>query len=128
MPVTYDIDPSRRLILTTCIGEVRLADVLAHFDVLRRDPRLPATPDVLLVFEDLETLPGARHLHAVADRIGSRPALSFGRCVIVADRDAAYGVARMFEVMAAPHFREITVVRSRDEAERRLAEGRTPTP
>ncbi|MGE5415038.1 MAG: hypothetical protein ACM3NW_12735 [Syntrophomonadaceae bacterium] len=117
MPITYEIDRSRHRIRTTCFGRVRLPDVMAHFDSLQRDPDRPDRLDVLLDLRDIETPPEAPQLQAVADRVGLVEGLVFGACAILATREAVYGMARMFEVLARPYFASIKTFRDVEAAE-----------
>jgi hypothetical protein len=117
MPISYEIDRSRSLIRTTCAGAVRLAEVLDHFGELEHVPNRPARLDVLLDLTTLETPPDADQLRMVAERIGWRPAVAFGRCAVVVSSDALYGVARMFGTFAGDHFTDFNVFRARADAE-----------
>lgn len=122
MPIVYEIDRPRGRIRTTCFGSVTLPQVMAHFDELQRDPDRPARLDVLLDLTGVTTPPEAPQLRAAADRVGLVEDLVFGACAIVADREAMYGMARMFEVLARGHFSVIRTFRRRAEAEQFLDE------
>jgi hypothetical protein len=111
MPVTYTIDLPRKLIRTHCVGSVRLPEVLAHFETLRKDPSLPRDSDVLLSLVGLDTPPDTPQLYAVADNMGLAPPLRFRYCAIVADRDLVFGIARMFQAIGGRHFQEVQVFR-----------------
>ena len=126
MPIAYEIDPVRGLVRTSCTGQVALAEVLAHFDVLQRDPRRPAHLDVLLDLRALTTPPNPPQLRSVASRIGRVSGLTFGRCAIVVDRDLVFGLSRMFEAFAQDHFEEIQVFREPAAAEAWLARATQP--
>jgi len=117
MPITYEIDPARRLIRTTCFGNVRLPDVMAHFDALQKDPDRPDRLDVLLDLRDMTTPPEAPQLQAVADRVSLVEGLVFGACAIVTNKESMFGMARMFEVLARAHFAAIRTFRNVAEAE-----------
>jgi hypothetical protein len=121
MPITYDIDHAGGLVRTSCIGQVALPEVLAHFDVLQQDPRRSSHLDVLLDLRELSTPPGSPELRSVANRIGRVSGLTFGRCAIVVDRDLVFGLSRMFEAFAHEHFEEIQVFREPAAAEAWLA-------
>jgi hypothetical protein len=123
LPVTYRIDRDLGLIETACTGMVTMEEVLAHFDVLARDPSRPASADVLLSLAGM-TLPEAPQLRTVADRIGWKPGFGFRHCAIVADSAVLYGIGRMFAAHAGAHFAEVAVFRDRDEAAAWLAERR----
>jgi len=117
MPITYEIDRTRHLIRTTCYGEVRLPDVMAHFDALQKDPDRPDRLDVLLDLRDLATPPEAAQLQAVADRVSLVEGLVFGACAIVASKESMFGMSRMFEVLARAHFAAIKTFRDVASAE-----------
>jgi hypothetical protein len=118
MPVTYVIDSSRKLIRTKCIGDVTLPEVIDHFRQLVRDPECPEYLDVLLDLSEETSLPSTSQLHAVAHEIKTvRQRVRFGMCAVVAERDALYGMLRIFEVLAQNYFLAIHVVRTREEAE-----------
>lgn len=121
MPVYYRLDPARRFIRTSCSGEVRLPEVLRHFDELERHPARPSPLNVLLDLTGLETPPQADQLQAVRDRIGGLRRLAFGACAIVGDRDAVIDAASRFGSLVEPFFRSVAVFRSRSEAEAWLA-------
>jgi hypothetical protein len=117
MPIRYEIDRPRGRVTTTCFGVVTLPDVMAHFDSLQRDPNRPDRLDVLLDLLEITTPPDAFQIRAVAERVGLVEGLVFGACAIVADREAMFGMARMFEVLARGHFATIRTFRNRRDAE-----------
>ena len=118
MPVTYTIDSSRKLIRTKCAGDVTLAEVIDHFRQLVRDPQCPEYLDVLLDLSEETSLPSTSELIAVAYEIKRvRQRVRFGMCAVVAQRDALYGMLRVFEVVAQDYFGAIHVFRTHREAE-----------
>jgi hypothetical protein len=118
MPVTYSIDLNKKLIRTKCIGAVTLSEVIDHFGQLSHDPACPEYLDVLLDLSQETSLPDTHQLQSVAHEIMRvRERVRFGLCAVVADKDALYGMLRVFEVMAQDHFRAIHVFRSYEEAE-----------
>ncbi len=118
MPVCYSIDAGSRLIRTTGTGQVTLDEVLRHFDELAADPQAEGLLDVLLDLTECSSLPTSEQLRSVAARIGQLGGrLRFGRCAIVADRDALFGMIRMFAVFVEDLFGAVHVVRTRAEAE-----------
>jgi len=127
MPVDYEIDASRRLIRTRCTGPVTIAEVIAHFRTLEADPRVPVQPDVLLDFSELTAFPDRNQIQSVALAVRDlAPAISWHNCAIVAPRDLAFGIGRMFEMISEPSFRATMVFRRLDDAElwlRRTARG-----
>jgi hypothetical protein len=118
MPVTYTIDTQKRVIRTQCIGMLTLAEVVEHFRALERDPECAEGLDVLLDVSEVNSLPDASQIRAVALELKKiQKNVKFGACAIVAVRDALFGMLRMFEVMAQDYFRVICVFRATSEAE-----------
>ena len=118
MPVTYKIDCSRKLIRTKCSGNVTLPEVVDHFRELVQDPECPEYLDVLLDLSEETSLPTTSQLQSVAHEIMRiRQRVHFGLCAVVAERDALYGMLRVFEVIAQDYFRAINVFRTAHEAE-----------
>jgi hypothetical protein len=118
MPVTYKIDTNRKLIRTKCSGNVTLPEVVDHFRELAQDPECPEYLDVLLDLSEETSLPSTSQLQSVAYEIMRvRQRVHFGLCAVVAERDALYGMLRVFEVIAQDYFRAINVFRTGQEAE-----------
>jgi hypothetical protein len=127
MPVTYEIDHQRNRIATRCFGDTTLSEVLEHFDALERDRR-PAHLDVLLDLTEQTNLPTAQQIQAAASRIGmAKWMIDFRSCAIVVSRDALFGMLRMFEVFAHPHFERLRVFRDCAEARAWLDNGSSPS-
>jgi hypothetical protein len=125
--VTYEIDPKERLIRTQCSGPVTLAEVVAHFEELAADPACPNFLNVLLDLRTIESLPQTGQLEAVTRAVRKvQSKVRFGLCAIAVERDAVFGVFRMFQVMAQDHFTAIRVFRALAEAEAWLASQRFP--
>ena len=128
MPVTYVIDAQQKLIRTKCIGNVTLPEVIGHFRELERDPDCPHQLDVFLDLSETGSLPLTRDISGVAAEIGRiRKKVRFNACAVVATRTALFGMLRMLEVMAGPHFRAFRVFRVASEAEEWLASERSAT-
>ena len=122
MPLTYSIDVAQNIIRTCGAGDVTLADVISHFRELQNDKRCPPQLDVLLDLTETISLPETSQLTAVTNEIRKiQSKVLFGACAIVASRDVLFGMARIFEVMAQPYFRAISVFRSVEPAEAFLA-------
>lgn len=118
MPVTYSIDGAAKIIRTACSSPLTFPEVLEHFRALNQDPACTGHLDVLLDVSDADALPAASQLGAVATELASvRSKVQFGKCAVVATRDAMYGMMRMFEVLTARYFEAIHVFRNSAEAE-----------
>jgi hypothetical protein len=120
--VTYTIDAARRVIRTTCSSPLMLTEVIEHFRALRLDPACAGRLDVFLNVGEADALPESGQFGTITEEIRAiRGKVQFRICAVVATRDAMFGMMRMFEVFAAPYFREIRVFRAFDEAEAWLA-------
>jgi hypothetical protein len=129
MSVTYEIDQGSGLIETRCTGEVSFNEVMEHFRELEDDPTVPERLDVLLDLSGITSLPEAGQLREVTRAIDHlRAKIEWGACAIVANRDALFGMSRMFEVFAGELFARTHVFRERPEAERWIAVNRSSVP
>jgi hypothetical protein len=118
MPVTYQIDRSAALIHTRCFGTVTLEEVRDHFRQLVKEPALPMLLDVFLDLRDMTSSPSAGEIREAGNTIARLPStVRFGACAIVAQRDAIYGISRMFSVFVEQFFTSISAFRSASEAE-----------
>lgn len=118
MPVTYRIDPAKKLIRTTCVGNVSPKEVADHFRELERDPNRPDRLNVLLDLCEATSLPETQDLREVSQQVNElQRSLRFDACAIVACNDALFGMMRMFEVLAREYFGATHVFRSVAEAE-----------
>jgi hypothetical protein len=116
MPVVYEIDEAARLLRTRCVGLVTMEEVIGHFDALENDPTCPEHLDVLLNLDDMDTIPDSGNIAGVTKRISELRSLRFRACAVVASRDAVFGMARMFEVLAESHFTATQVFRDTESA------------
>lgn len=118
MPVTYTIDPEKRVIRTKCAGRVTFQEVIDHFRALERDPACPDRLDVLLDVSEAQSLPQTSQIRGVGEALGKlQKKVQFGACAVVAGSDAFFGMMRMFEVMTQEYFRATHVFRVASEAE-----------
>ncbi|SRR5258708_2539903 len=117
MPVSYSIDASRRMICTTCSGNLTLAEVLAHFQSLSEDPACSGQLDVRLDLSETTSVPQAHEVQSAGYALSMiRRKAQFGACAIIAPNAALFGMMRMFEVFAGEYFRIIRVFRGSAEA------------
>jgi hypothetical protein len=128
VPITYQIDKAAALIRTRCFGDVSLHEVRDHFRALASDPDRPHRLDVFLDLRDITSSPSADDIREAGNTIARLPAhIRFGACAIVAQRDALYGMSRMFSVFVEAFFTAISAFRAAAEAEAWLQEQRTKT-
>ena len=115
MPIRYEIDKERRLVITTGTGAVHLADALAHQESLRDNPDFDPTFSQLMDYTQLtEYNLGLDDMVKIAQRRVFAPGSR--RAIVVRD-DLSYGLGRMFEMLRenAGEF-GIRVFRDREEA------------
>ena len=118
MPIKYEIDGGRRLIRTRCVGATTFAEVMDHFRTLRSDPAVPEEMNVLLDLSDQTSAPDSAQIKAVAAEAGRMlDVVQWGALAVVARSDLLFGMSRMLEVMAEPHFGTIRVFRELAPAE-----------
>jgi hypothetical protein len=118
MPITYQIDRKITLIRTRCWGNVTIEEVRDHFQQLVKDPDRPDCLDVFLDLRDVTSSPSAKEIREAGNTVARLPSnVRFGACAIVAERDALYGMSRMFAVFVERFFTAISTFRSAPEAE-----------
>lgn len=118
MPISYQIDRTAVLIRTRCYGHVTLDEVLGHFRDLRQESALPKRLDVFLDLHEVTSLPTAEEIRIASKEPGAlQGTVTFGWCAIVVDRDALFGMARMWGILAERSFAAVNVFRSTTEAE-----------
>ena len=66
----------------------------------------------------MDSLPGTGQISTVVNEVKKLPGrVRFGACVILATRDALFGMMRVFEVMGEEYFRVMRTFRVANEAE-----------
>jgi hypothetical protein len=127
VPVTYEIDADTGTIWTKCAGSLTLQEVIDHFRALEQDPKCPERLDVFLDLRETSSLPETSQMPTIVGEVRRiRGRVHFDACAIVADRDALFGMMRMFEAMAEQHFRVTRTFRVATEAEAWLLSQQSP--
>jgi hypothetical protein len=112
MPVTYQIDPSRKLIHTRCIGDVTPQEIAEHFRELEQAPGRTERLNVLLDLREETSLPETQDLREVKYQLSKfLRSVRFGACAVVVCDEALFGMMRMFGVFTAEYFDVIEVFR-----------------
>jgi len=97
MPATYEIDKQRRLVISTCLDPLTLAEGLAHQEKLLKDPDFDPSFSQLLDCTRV-TFSGfaANDIRKLAERniFSAR-----SRRAIVVSSNLDYGFGRMFEML-----------------------------
>jgi hypothetical protein len=97
MPVTYEIDKQRRLVISTVLDKLTVADALGHQEKLLKDPDFdPGFSQIIDVTR--ATLSGleASDIRKIAERNVFSPG---SRRAIVVSTNLAFGFGRMFETL-----------------------------
>ncbi len=116
VPITYTIDPERRLVSSSASGHVTAAEILDHQDRLMRDP------DFDPAFRQLVDFSGATNISASSADIRVIATRNFfgqgARRCIVAPTAEIFGLARMFQTFRelSGGEEEIQIFKDRNEA------------
>ena len=125
MPITYEIDQARRLIVTRCVGQTELREVMKHFEDLVKDPACPPVLDVLLDLSEMTAVPDSGQLHvAAAATAKAREHIEFDHCAIITATESTRGLAMVWEMFARQSFHATGVFRTFEEARGWLASSR----
>ena len=115
MPIRYEIDKLRRLVITTGTGPLLVTDALAHQKSLRNDPDFDPTYSQLMDLTEMTAFNiGLDEMHKLTQMWVFSPQ---SRRAILVGVDLTYGLARMFEMLRenAGEF-GIRIFRNREEA------------
>lgn len=124
MPVTYEIDPDRRLVISRLWGGVTEDEIDEHNRRLPADPRFdPAYRQLVDLTGITEVLVGTKMINDTARDQFFNPGT---RRAFAASSDATFGLARMFALRAELGGQTIQVFRDIAKAEEWL--GLTPEP
>lgn len=126
MPMSYRVDPERRIVLTRAWGVLTDQDVLSHKASLLSDPAVQPGMVQLSDVRDIERLdvtPAGvramvRHDSVNAGRLPGH------RLALVANADLVFGMARMYQQTGGHDDRGVGVFRTMEEAEAWLFEPR----
>jgi hypothetical protein len=121
MPITIDRDPAHGWLLTQARGVVTYAELAAHLNEeealrVQSDPELF---DATGASTDITTA----QVKTLVDRANTMLRNgSVGPTAFVANDDVAFGMARMYQLLAEPDGIVVGVFRDRGDAERWLAD------
>jgi hypothetical protein len=115
MPVSYTIDPARRMVVTRSSGVMTDADVIAIRAQFAADPAFDPQYAQLSDLRDLTDVAlSASMIDAIASTSVFRPST---RRAFVAYTPFQFGIARMFAAVSEAHRQQVQVFRSMAEAE-----------
>lgn len=118
MPITYEIDEPRAVVLTTATGILTDADILAHKSRLLHDPKFHAG------MKELSDLRWIDRLDVTPEGIQAMlrhdaehgTELHAHRMALVASEDVVYGMARMYQSQVERVVAGVGVFRDMNEA------------
>ncbi len=97
MPTAYEIDKQRRLVISTGLEPLTLADALAHQDELARDADFDASFSQILDLTRVTMINlGANDIRRLAQKTIFSPE---SRRAIIVSSDLVYGLGRMYEIL-----------------------------
>jgi len=118
MPMTYTIEPSKNLVLTTGAGVLTDDDVMAHRKALSGDPlfspQMREISDIRQV-ADFQVTPAGIRIMVAAD-VKMVAAGGMHKLAIVAEGNVAYGMSRMYQTLGEPNIRSVGVFRTYEDA------------
>ncbi len=115
MPMTFTIDPTRKVVFTTVSDDLTEQDVREYQEGLLRDPLFNPEYSQLM---DATTLKTVRLTSLSTDRlIRTRPFKRSARCAVIAESDLAFGISRMIELHCEEQGIPFRGFRKRPEAE-----------
>ena len=99
MPITYSVDPQSGRMLTRADGVLTFHDLNAHLDVEQRNRDLHRAEliDARGATTDISTAQVRRLVQRAADMLRN---VDLGPTAIVTTNDVAYGMARMYSILA----------------------------
>jgi hypothetical protein len=97
MPITYHVDPVRRLIETTVSGDAGHAEIRGHLQRLRADPAYSPDYDALIDLRAVTRIPTAEEIRAEVPLIRQALLTARTRRAIIVSRPVMYGMMRVFE-------------------------------
>ena len=122
MPISYRIDPERRLVVTTASGILTDDDIIELKRRLAADPEFKAgmreLSDVRAVTDLQVSSAGVRRMAAMDESPSSTP--SGYKLAIVAGSDTTFGMARMYQMFTESNHPHVAVFRNYDGARRWL--------
>jgi len=118
MPIPYEIDRERRLVVTRPHGVIRDEDMLAHQEALASDPDFEPTFDQLIEPDGVTRFEVSTETYL---RLASNSPFRTGsRRAIVAPTEMGFGLSRLFEIRTESTGSLVRVFRTSEEARKWL--------
>jgi hypothetical protein len=124
LPASYSIDTDRKIVLSRIWGTATEDEIRDHGQRLRNDPQFqPDFRQLLDMSELTEILVGSEMVRNAARNQFFSPGV---RRALVANSDAAFGMARMYAIASEHAGQTIEVFRDKDSAEAWLDQKQNP--
>jgi hypothetical protein len=117
VPIGYEIDEERGLVVVLASGEVTRDEETRRFAALLADPRYRPGLHLLLDYRARSSVASPSEVHRMAEDLkGLRDLLGDALCALVVSTDVAFGTGRMVAALTEGTFVPLRVFRDRDEA------------
>ncbi|UCD23914.1 MAG: hypothetical protein JSW51_12915 [Gemmatimonadota bacterium] len=121
MPMTYQIDPQRRLVTAIASGRLESADAIAVFDEVMSHPDFGTGMRLLSDHRQLESVLPTEFVKAMVRRIEDHPDMfQNSRWAFIESGMARYGMARMASILLERSPVKLRVFRNIERARRWL--------
>jgi hypothetical protein len=125
MPTKLTIEPQLRMVYSSYYGDMTTTDLVQHIAAIRTHPKFDPNFDELIDATEVKSFDvPSDDVRELASH--ESPFHPHAKRVLVAPQDLVFGLGRMFQTFGSerrPHF---IVVRTMDEAYRRLGRRRLP--
>ena len=116
MPIQYEVDRDKRLLITRATGDLSPDDLFSYLDRLIADPEAEEC-DELYVFQNVDlSQVSAADVRTLARRATELSRPEGYRVAFVAPRDADFGMVRMYQAFRELGEERMAVFRTLDEA------------
>lgn len=116
MPITYEVDETRSLTVTTLVGEVSRDEIIAYYEQFMADPRSRSCTKSLIDLTASIPVDGSPDwMQSITARSDSTTNVT--RMAVVAPDDLRYGLSRAYEAYVGDKTFATSVFRTRSEAE-----------
>lgn len=118
MPMSYVIEASKNLVLTSASGVLTDDDVMAHRKALTADAKFNAKmreiSDIRQVTDCQVTPAGVRIMVAFDTQMVASGGMH--QLAVIAEENVAYGMSRMYQTLGEPNIRTVGVFRTYEDA------------
>lgn len=120
MPITYSLEPERKLVVVNLSGAISGQDISRYFDELTSEAEVDRTWRCLIDATDVENAEFTmRSVKALIEHIGS-DRLYRWRSAFAVSSDVIYGLTRGYQILSSIAGGEVGVFRTVEQAEQWL--------